>query len=320
MNRPEHRVPRARPVSRSRPRSHTGDTVAPARPGTRRRATSARTSPSRPPVPATIWALGAEPGDLNAVWPLPLVDRVVTSFAHPGDLVVLIDPPGDTGVDTTMQNGTLTATNPALAAALDAVGRAGCAAAAASPYGPAGSESRSVSRPYWAEVFHDPDADTGAGYPASTGSHEYHDDDSSRPCAADLVIASIRPDAPPDDRLGIACAGLLRTGGILVVLTHSEWTDGRLHDPTGPVVATAQNADLLYLQHIVAIHALARDGQLSASISEQEDEERARHRADVRGLPAPHRRIHTDVLVFANPRDHEPPSPAAGAFESGVIQ
>jgi hypothetical protein len=38
---------------------------------------------------------------------------------------------------------------------------------------------------------------------------------------------------------------------------------------------------------------------------------RARHHAPERGLPAPHRRIHSDVLVFAQPRDPQPPPPHA---------
>jgi hypothetical protein len=94
------------------------------------------------------------------------------------------------------------------------------------------------------------------------------------------------------------------------------------------VVASAQNADLLYLQHIVALHAPVRGGGLAAeSLTEPdgavaENEARGAHRAAVRGLPAPHRRIHSDVLVFAQPHDYEPPrqAPAEQAFETGVIR
>ena len=58
--------------------------------------------------------------------------------------------------------------------------------------------------------------------------------------------------APMDGRLGMLAAGMLRGGGILAVLTRVRHTaDGALVDATGGIVASAQNADLLYLQHIV---------------------------------------------------------------------
>src|SRR5205814_88591 len=93
-------------------------------------------------------------------------------------------------------------------------------------------------------------ADLTSRWPLTVVDGGRHPGDQPELRVADLVIASVGPDTPLDDRLGLACARLLRTGGILVVLTHSDWTRGRLVDPTGPIVATAQNADLLYLQHI----------------------------------------------------------------------
>jgi hypothetical protein len=48
---------------------------------------------------------------------------------------------------------------------------------------------------------------------------------------------------------------------------------------------------------------------------------RAEHRAAVRGLPAPHRRLHSDLLVFAQP--HEQPAPrsvADAVLDTGVIR
>jgi hypothetical protein len=58
-----------------------------------------------------------------------------------------------------------------------------------------------------------------------------------------------------EDGIGLLGADLLAPGGVLAVLTHSERGDGRLIDPTGSVVASAQAADLLYLQHIVLLTA-----------------------------------------------------------------
>ena len=97
-----------------------------------------------------------------------------------------------------------------------------------------------------------------------------------------------------------------------------------LTDPTGSVVAAAQNADLLYLQHIVAVHTPIRDGAFAVELSHPTDDEYvlAEHRAAVRGLPAPHLRIHSDVLVFAQPHvpAPAPPTLAASAFETGVLR
>jgi hypothetical protein len=89
------------------------------------------------------------------------------------------------------------------------------------------------------------------------------------------------------------------------------------------VVASAQNADLLYLQHIVALHVPVRDDRFATELltdiesaaegtvgrtvntaitnAAAEQQTRPAHHAAVRGLPAPHRRIHSDVLVFAQP-------------------
>ncbi|MGW4127265.1 hypothetical protein [Amycolatopsis japonica] len=70
-------------------------------------------------------------------------------------------------------------------------------------------------------------------------------------------------------------------------------------------MAACQHADLLYLQHIVTLHAPVRQGRLcavpGAAVAAEYD--RARQRAAVRGLPVPHLRAHGDVLVFAQPAD-----------------
>ncbi|WP_345613133.1 hypothetical protein [Pseudonocardia adelaidensis] len=58
---------------------------------------------------------------------------------------------------------------------------------------------------------------------------------------------------PAGDGLGLLGAKLLTTGGVLAVLTHCEQIEGRLLDPIGSIVSSAQAADLLYLQHIVLL-------------------------------------------------------------------
>ena len=74
----------------------------------------------------------------------------------------------------------------------------------------------------------------------------------------------------------------------------------------------------------MALHAPVRGGEFFSELDgpAAEDEVRSQHRAAVRGLPSPHRRVHSDVLVFAQPHDHESPplAPAEQAFETGVLR
>jgi hypothetical protein len=207
------------------------------------------------------------------------------------------------------------------------------------------------SVPYWADVFTPPTpvaalddpADIRAADPAPVVSHGPHDGVAQDTGLADLVITSVDPHTPLDDRVGVACARLLRLGGILAVITHSDWSGGRLVDPTGAIVAAAQNADLLYLQHIVALHTPICDGHITPPVRGLRPRRTGRAAA---AAPVAHDRAHSDVLVFAQPHDHhggpdpephgdrhrEPGtgpdgdrpsvvrSPAADAFDGGVIR
>ncbi|GAB4588973.1 hypothetical protein [Nocardia sp. IFM 10818] len=115
---------------------------------------------------------------------------------------------------------------------------------------------------------------------------------------ADLIVASLLPPMPtPADtdtlaRLTFGAAEKLRAGGILAVISrHSHDPHGRLIDPTGPIVAAAQAADLLYLSHIVAVPL---DGDTIAA-PEESTESAGRH------LTA-----HLDISVFLNPELRHP--------------
>lgn len=111
---------------------------------------------------------------------------------------------------------------------------------------------------------------------------------------AELVLASLLdPDldlVAAADRVAELATGRLAEGGLLVVLSRCHRSpEGALSDPAASVVAAAQAADLLYLQHIIA--------------------------APITGTTIPyahtpghgaHALVHTDVFVFLNPR----PTPA----------
>jgi hypothetical protein len=130
--------------------------------------------------------------------------------------------------------------------------------------------------------------------------------------SADLIITSLPPDGGGDNSaedFAIVAARALAFGGILAVYTHCDWSDGELTDPSGPVIAAAQNADLLYLQHIVAVHIPIRNGRFqrqAETVGLVRDNSGRRVRQP--GLPPVHVRAHGDVLVFAQAH--------AGAAES----
>jgi hypothetical protein len=153
---------------------------------------------------------------------------------------------------------------------------------------------------------------------------------------ADLVVVDLAG-AAADDRLGILAGRALRDGGVLAVLTHCHHTvdhdrqilhrrrenvllgQGRDHrdrdadtgaggswpmlvDPTGSVVASAQNADLLYLQHIIIptrplAHPAAADHPDLPTATDTPPPP-PRHHSSRRAL---HRIGHADLLVFARP-------------------
>jgi hypothetical protein len=181
---------------------------------------------------------------------------------------------------------------------------------------PDATASRSTSRPLPAELPSDPDSrhslTTDPLPGAAPSCIEAATED------ADLIITSLHPQhSSPcaSDHLTLLAARLLRKGGILAVLTHSDWSSGELTDPTGPLVASAQNADLLYLQHIVALHIPVRCGQLQDATTVAQTPQ-----AHGRGMAAPHHRISSDVLVFAQPRDHKPPLTFATAAKTELMQ
>jgi hypothetical protein len=277
------------------------------------------------PTPATVWTAGPAPIELDATWPTSILRKVVTAFSTPGARVFLLCWPtpqpatgpapslARVGADGVIDHARATEPDSELADALAAIEDLGRTARVVRiPAGPA--VTAAGSRPFWADLPGGPDHPPAtAEQPPQAGIRGgLVDAAATDPADIDLLITSLRPEHSGDDAgdlVALFAARRLRTGGILTVLTHCDWTRGHLTDPTGPMVAAGQNADLLYLQHIVALHAPVTDGRFTTLPHGREAEEHARaeHRATVRGLPLPHRRIHSDVLVFAQPREHQPP-------------
>jgi modification methylase len=94
------------------------------------------------------------------------------------------------------------------------------------------------------------------------------------------------------------CGQLLRPGGLLVTVTKNTRRAGRLNDLATLTIQLADHAGLVYLQHLIALHAAVRDAGLVARPSFWQLTQTRRARA--RGEPA-HLVVHEDVLVFARP-------------------
>jgi len=334
------------------PTAPTTTRVSPAKPASSGGHSRSRGSASTP-TPATVWTAGTAPIALDATWSAALVERVVTSFTEPGARVLLLEWPtpnhGPSTLTAVGADGVIDRTRgtepvPELRDAVTLVQRLDRTARVEHvPVDP--TVTGPASRPFRAELVAGPTHSLAVlpAAPETTAEPTAPDSIAADADAADLIVTSVPPlhcgdhcgDHDGDhvaDLVALYAARRLRVGGILAVLTHCDWTTGELTDPTGRVVAAGQNADLLYLQHIVAVHAPVRDGRFqlherhpdaahaadSDGVPNDVDSggdggegvARARHRAQVRGLPEPHRRIHSDVLVFAQPHDHQPSPPA----------
>lgn len=290
------------------------------------------------PVPATVWTFDALIPTASR-WPVPVVERVLASFAPAAGTVVFIhwpdpDPTSDPTTEPDVESG---------GGGVESGGARSSIETETGPHagtgvGPGGeSSTESGIRPgpepgtidaavasaralgYRARVVTASVLSTPAGGDSVTVMSEYVSAGS-----ADLVITATVPQAVDDrraDAVTLLAARVLRAGGILAVLTHSDWAGGVLQDPTGTVVTAGQSADLLYLQHLVAVHQpLVHSNEPTAA--QQPDPGTGRHgplrhgslrHGSVRHSTGRHRRVHSDVLVLVQPRDHALDLPNAAA-------
>lgn len=324
------------------PTASTTTRVSPAKPGSTyaRAGTRGSTARSSQPTPATVWTSSPAPIDLDRTFPTPIVEKIVDAFSKPGGQVVLLPWPTQqqatstkpsaadqrdvVGADEALQHPSRTGPDTEMTDAfatvesLDRSARVLRVSADATCFGP-------VSRPFWVDLIGETERTPTTVAGVSSPSFPGIDDialDSAVAAQADtgLIITSLRPGHGGDhasDVVALAAARLLRVGGILAVLTHCDWRTGELIDPSGAVVAAAQNADLLFLQHIVAVHVPVHDGRFSTELLPDTDASATEQQAR-----AAHRRIHSDVLVFAQPREYEPleTGPAGYAPTAGVLR
>ncbi len=269
------------------------------------------------PIPATVWPCGPLPTDPDATWPTTILTKIITSFSAPGDQIVLLHNPARTG--GLMDHSPAVESDAEVATALAAIKDLHRTSQVIhwEPTATASTSSSPLSGADQLITLDSPDFPRTDPLPGSTPDVAATHLDTTT-ADADLIITSLPPQHSgpcPTDHITLLAAHLLRVGGILAVLTHSDWSSGELLDPTGHLVACAQNADLLYIQHIVALHTPVHCGQLHSTPTVDQTPE-----AYGPGMAPPHRRISSDVLVFAQPQDHQPPLTFATAAKTDVMQ
>lgn len=282
--------------------SATDSTTRP--PASRRRSPRTRAGSS---TPATVWACGSSPIAADTPWPTPILEKIVTSFTTRHAEVVLLD------LQTAAQTGDR------MEGPRSGLGDAAAARDALDDL------DRTTRVVHTVEVNTGTAANGWADPPAALPDGEVirhaplvDDRLGGEERRADLVIASLAPEDGTTrrcDHLARSAARLLRTGGILAVLTHTDTTGGRLVDPSGPVVSAAQNADLLYLQHIVALLTPIQDGRLRIDA-----DDRRTSSAQTPVHLVPHHRVHADVLIFAQPHEHPSPTPPHDGYGAGALR
>ncbi|MEU8632700.1 hypothetical protein AB0C38_11060 [Amycolatopsis sp. NPDC048633] len=215
-----------------------------------------------------MWTAGPDPIDPAAGWPVRIIETITTSFSAPGARVLFAPwPTAEEAADRAAGAGELDA-------ALDAVHALGRHPAITKLELLTANEVpiSGEAAPAWLSADHQ----------------------------VDLVITSLPSERGTDgsaEAVAIAAARALAFGGILAVYTHTDWSSGRLTDPSGPMIAAAQNADLLYLQHIVTLHTPIQNGRLQPPTAT--DPTDLAPGGQELGAPMAHARAHGDVLVFA---------------------
>jgi hypothetical protein len=328
----EDRRADAGPVDRSalddrRPYPTAPSTTRPsyARPGPPRSRRAVRTPP---PIPSTVWICPPDPRGAARttgleLWAREVLAAILAAFTAPLDRVGVLPWPDPTGH---LVGDSSRSTRPHFPVAggiiHDRLGPAFAVDVISAEFRiptlldlrPDTAPTRLGSGDACARIV---DRSPDPAEPISRRSTDSGTDDHSpraadRPRRCDLIITGAEPghvDPDTAHQVTLAAARMLRLGGTLVALTHSDHTDGRLVDPGGLLVAAAQDADLLYFQHIVAMSAPHAD--LQRAPNRRPDQHGATTEPPspdtAVGLgwrPRPHRRVHIDLYVFGQPHDH----------------
>lgn len=316
-----------------------------ARPGPPRRPRTVRTPP--PPIPSTVWICRpdtrgvARPPGLE-LWAREVLAAILAAFTAPLDRVGVLPWPDPTGhpVDGSRR---LTPPRPAAggvaldrlgpSSALDVISAEGrlpilvdlrpgpAPAAATHPLGRGDAGARTV------ELSGVP-AELMSPRPPVARIGDHPPSEPEPPHRLDLIITGAEPghvDPVTAQHVALVAARCLRLGGTLIALTHCDHTHGQLVDPGGLLVTAAQDADLLYFQHIVAVTTLPPDRQQAPNQRPEDcDSPTAPSPGMAGGMgwrPQRHPRVHCDLYVFGQPHDHaadDHPDPGHQGLPLGV--
>jgi hypothetical protein len=252
-----------------------------------------------PPVPITVWRTPA--GDDQATIPARLAQRVIAAYSRPGEVVV------DLTDDHALTSATLRATrrhHPGWftdAAAL-IIGTPTPPGAAepdrATPPRVITGRRRRVADPLEvAAWFGD---DLAEDLPPHDGTTP-HPGAGTVQGATSLVVAGWplhAVDATNRTRLGRllhACVQLLRPGGCLVLVVRAAAGVTTAPEDFGPLIETAGQARLGYLQHIIAVRADVDGDQF---VYHATDEELLALAHGGGQCAVAHLKVHADLLVF----------------------
>ena len=268
------------------------------RPRTPRRAVRRRRT-----RPSTVWPCAqdafAEGVGLLANWLLTAVIKTVTTYTQPGQRILLLDPapylaspvpPSVTGDHNQSRRGPYTGLHEAAWTVVRLGRGVRTQTAVAQPdavveHADMPTESESGPRPHTDGPATDRSAHDQTG----------PDPTDSNPDRFDLIITAAGPSTvhwfrPAD------WAGLLTPSGTLAVITHGDYSHGRLTDPASALVRAAHHVGLRYLDRIALLRVPIRGGSLAASTPARQ----APSKAPAHPLSTPpwHAPAHDDLLVF----------------------
>lgn len=233
-----------------------------------------RRAPRKVRPTVSVWPCLPPQGETDTAddWLERAVVKIVTTYTQPGQRVLIVSPPPP---ETTPPRWTTTARRwppdpyqdlPETNWVIARLGRSAQTTLATHPHGDPSGPRRTVAAPRV--------RDARAGRRAV--------DEAPRPGGHDHTISGGDPAGPATGR-GVGCfdlivtaadprdhtwftrrdwRALLRPGGTLTVITHSDTSDGSLVDPHTSIEATLSDNQMVVLDHIVLAHhrpAEARD-------------------------------------------------------------
>jgi hypothetical protein len=264
----------------------------------------------RPTRPASVWPV-AQDGHPDAqtipAWLLNTIVKVVNTYTMPGDQVLLLagptpcgDPKGGRGQFAAGRRESVSGMLPGLIEAAGTAARLGRPTEACTTEHVVGVRSAAARPPSDPKLAHRPTPQSADSEPTDHRPARHQDGPTeSGTDRFDAVIVMVDPRAT-DWVLTVVWNTLLAPSGILAFITHSDHVAGRWTDPSILLAQTARHAGLAEIDRIALLEVPVRDGALASPASSWA----AMTLTAPTGEPR-HVRVHSDLLVFAQPQPEE---------------